>query len=126
MLVEVADCDTLEEGVARVVVAEGREIMVVRWHGEVYAVRNICPHMSTPFSGVNRVIERGAQPVHARVRGGSTFGEMERIEEAVVTCPWHGWSFSLVDGTCAVDPRLRVKTYQTVLQGNTVYLEIDL
>src|SRR5262245_27986865 len=67
MLVEVADSDSLEEGVGLVVVAQGREIMIVRWRGEIHAVRNICPHMSVPFSVANRVLERGAQPVHARI-----------------------------------------------------------
>jgi nitrite reductase/ring-hydroxylating ferredoxin subunit len=122
--VEVAALDQLEEGVAVVVAAGRREIMVVRWQGEIYAVRNVCPHMSVPFSVINRVVERGAQTVHAGMCGGSPFGELERIDEAVITCPWHGWSFSLADGTCAVDRRLRVKTYPTVIEGNTVYLEM--
>jgi 3-phenylpropionate/trans-cinnamate dioxygenase ferredoxin subunit len=124
VLVEVAAANDLREGVGAVVVAEGREIMVVRWRGEVYAVRNICPHQSAPFSIANRVSARGAPVVHAGVSGASTFGELERDDEAFLTCPWHTWSFSLRDGTCTVDPGLRVKTYRVVIENGKVYLDM--
>jgi nitrite reductase/ring-hydroxylating ferredoxin subunit len=124
VLVEVATLADLKEGVGDVVRANGREIMIVRWRGAVYAIRNICPHMAAPFSGANRAVERGGSAVHARVCGGGELGELVQTEEAVITCPWHTWTFRLRDGSCIVDPALRVKAYEVVVEGGTVYLEM--
>jgi 3-phenylpropionate/trans-cinnamate dioxygenase ferredoxin subunit len=126
MLVEVAALADLKEGVATVVVAEGREIIVVPWREKVYALRNICPHQYAPFSYQNRATEMGASPVHTRIVAGATMGELERgEEEPLITCPWHAWSFKLADGRCTVDPALRVKSYKTVVEDGKVYLDMD-
>lgn len=124
MLIEVATLADLQEGVGQVVRAQGREIMLVRWRGTVYAIRNICPHMSVPFSVANRALERGGSVVHARVCAGRELGELVQTEEAVITCPWHTWTFRLRDGSCIADPALRVKAYEVVVERGTVYLEM--
>jgi nitrite reductase (NADH) small subunit len=124
MLVEVASFEELTEGVGTVVITGGREIMVIRWRGEVYAIRNVCPHMSAPFSVANRANERGGSVVHARISGGKTFGELVRKDEPLITCPWHTWSFSLRDGSCMVDPELRVKAYKVMIEAGKVYLDM--
>jgi nitrite reductase/ring-hydroxylating ferredoxin subunit len=123
MRVDVALLEELKEGVGAVVAVGGREIMVIRWRGEVYAIKNICPHMSVPFSIANRASERGGSAVHARISGGKTIGELVRDDEPLITCPWHTWSFRLRDGSCTVDPDLRVKAYKVVIEDGNVYLE---
>ena len=54
-MAELAACRLadLAEAKPTVVVAGERELVLVRWRGDVYALRNVCPHMSTSF-------ERGA------------------------------------------------------------------
>jgi nitrite reductase/ring-hydroxylating ferredoxin subunit len=123
MLVEVATLQGLKEGVGKVVVVEGREIMIVRWRGEVYAIRNICPHMAAPFSVANRANEHGGSAVHAHL-GGGEFGELVQTDDAVITCPWHTWTFRLRDGTCTADPSMRVKAYEVVVQGDIVFVKM--
>lgn len=53
--------------------------------GQVYAMRDICPHRAAPLSA-GRLVERE--------------GEGETIE-----CPYHGWRFR-PDGVCAAIPSL--------------------
>jgi len=68
--------------------------------GEVYAMRDICPHRAAPLSAGRLVGERGAEQVE---------------------CPYHGWRFR-TDGACAAIPsllegqdvavdRIRVRSY---------------
>jgi nitrite reductase (NADH) small subunit len=124
MLVEVAEIEKLEEGMANVVVAKGRELIVVRWHDKVYALRNICPHQSAPFTHANRATEMGASPVHTRVKVGDTLGDLVVDDEPLITCPWHAWTFRLADGRCMADPNLRVKSYKTHVEAGKVFVEI--
>ncbi|WP_297798852.1 aromatic ring-hydroxylating dioxygenase subunit alpha [uncultured Brevundimonas sp.] len=53
--------------------------------GEVYALRDVCPHRAAPLSA-GRLVERD--------------GEGETVE-----CPYHGWRFR-TDGVCAAIPSL--------------------
>jgi nitrite reductase/ring-hydroxylating ferredoxin subunit len=123
MLVEVAELEELQEGIATVVVANGRELIVVRWRDKVYALRNICPHQSTPFTSANRAVEMGASPVHTRVTA-SGVGELVKDDEPLITCPWHAWAFKLGDGQCVADPNLRVRSYTTRVEAGKVYVDV--
>jgi phenylpropionate dioxygenase-like ring-hydroxylating dioxygenase large terminal subunit len=55
--------------------------------GEVYAMRDICPHRAAPLSAGRLVGERGAEEVE---------------------CPYHGWRFR-TDGACAAIPCARAR-----------------
>ncbi|OYX32392.1 MAG: hypothetical protein B7Y99_08785, partial [Caulobacterales bacterium 32-69-10] len=70
--------------------------------GEVYALRDICPHRAAPLSA-GRLVK---DPAGAEV----------------VECPYHGWKFRTLDGVCAEVPsmvdgqdfdagRIRVRSY---------------
>src|ERR1700733_10348 len=39
------------EGRSVEVMASGREVAVVRWRGQIYAIRNLCPHQSEALVG---------------------------------------------------------------------------
>jgi len=108
--------DLREDGEPIVVRAEGRELVVVRWKGEIFAIRNVCPHQSASLA-------KGA--VHDRVVQGDRLGELNVDEsEPLVRCPFHGWDFSLRSGYCVVDPKLRVKTYKTTIRNSRVFVEV--
>jgi nitrite reductase/ring-hydroxylating ferredoxin subunit len=58
-----------------VLFAGGREIVVFRSEGRVYALANACPHEGNPL-------------VDGEVLGGT------------LTCAYHGWRFDLETGAC--------------------------
>ena len=53
--------------------------------GEVFALRDVCPHRAAPLSQ-GRQVEEGGQ--------------------SALECPYHGWRFSTGDGVCAKIPAL--------------------
>jgi nitrite reductase/ring-hydroxylating ferredoxin subunit len=115
MLVDVAADGELAEGVPHIVAVGPREIALVRWKGQVYAVRNLCPHQSESFAG-GRVVEQ--------VTGAERIGQLGVGEEPLLICPWHNWQYKLSSGECAVDPRLRVKAYRVVARGGRVLVDV--
>jgi len=62
-------------GERAVLVADGREIVVFRSEGRVYALANACPHEGNPL-------------VDGELLGGT------------LTCAYHGWRFDLKTGAC--------------------------
>ena len=79
--------------------------------GQVYALRDICPHRAAPLSAGRLVGERGAEEVE---------------------CPYHGWRFR-PDGVCAAIPslvddqvfeasRIRVRSYPVREQQGLVWI----
>lgn len=77
---------------------EETQIAVFRTEGKLYAVSNICPHQHAP------VICDGY------------------IEEQTVTCPLHGWIYSLENGK-ALGGGGRLKTYKVFEKDGLVYVE---
>jgi nitrite reductase (NADH) small subunit len=113
---DVASVADLVVGVPRSYEVEGRSIVLVKWQGEVVAIRNVCPHQSRAFEGGR---------VRRRIRCGDRLGEVtvENVSGLIV-CPWHAWSFDLRDGRCAVDSKLRVKVYATQIHEGRVFVAV--
>jgi 3-phenylpropionate/trans-cinnamate dioxygenase ferredoxin subunit len=107
--------DALGEGEPFPVEVGGRELVLVKWRASVYALKNVCPHMSKSFDG-------GA--VLPRV--GGTPRSIEFIEDdPVITCPWHQFEFSLESAVCLADPTLRVARYKVTVDDDGSVL-VDL
>src|SRR5260221_9172223 len=106
----------LQEGIATVVRVSVREVELVRWRDEVFAVRNSCPHMQASFlSG----------PVHQGVLAGATLGRVELdLRDAVIVCPWHTFEFNLRTGVCTSDGALRVKAYPTRVESGMIMIDL--
>lgn len=115
MFVDVGACDEFEEGVARVVMASGRQLGVVRWRGEVFAVRNICPHQLGPICGGHTMplIAPGDDGV-ARVHD----------DTLVIICPWHSWEFEARTGKATWSDRFKLKTYPAKVEGGRVLVDV--
>jgi nitrite reductase/ring-hydroxylating ferredoxin subunit len=66
--------------------------------GRLYGIQNICPHAG---------------------------GQLCRgwIEGSQVVCPVHRYNFDLETGACTTDPRLRVKVFKLVQQGEHYVIE---
>jgi 3-phenylpropionate/trans-cinnamate dioxygenase ferredoxin subunit len=116
-MIDVAALEHLEEGVPTKVMVEGRGIVLVRWGTEVLAARDLCPHQLQSFDGGR---------VHPRVVGDGRPGEVAIAPTGpVLACPWHSWEFDLRDGSCTVDPTLRVRIYRVEVRDGRVLVELQ-
>jgi 3-phenylpropionate/trans-cinnamate dioxygenase ferredoxin subunit len=112
-MIDVGSVVDFGEGAPTSVIADGRELVVVKWRGSFYAVRNICPHQSHRFTG-------GA--VHDGMFG--TPGQIQLARDSpVLTCPVHRWKFSLRSGKCVVDQRMRVRAYPVSVANGRVFVD---
>jgi nitrite reductase/ring-hydroxylating ferredoxin subunit len=118
-VVDVGAIDGLPERKIVSVRAGDREIVLVRWDDEVYALRNICPHMSAPLT-TGKVMGYYT----GNVIGGEIALELED-ENPVIACPWHKYEFSLKDGHCLTNAGLRVRSYPVTVEDGRVLVDMS-
>lgn len=90
----------VDEGDATTVVVNGRELAIVNDGGEFRAVDALCPHQEGPL--------------------GEGF-----VQAGCVVCPWHHWEFDLKTGEYLDDPTISVRTYETRVEGDDVFVKVD-
>ena len=95
----VGKIDDIRPGTAVAVQAGHRVIAVFRLGDDFFAVNNACPH-----------------------KGASLCDGEIVIQDKVVRCPWHHWSWQLGDGKLESDPRQRLRTYEVAVEGDEVIL----
>ena len=98
-LVRIARSDEIGPGQKKLVQAGNAELLVCNAFGSYYAISPICPHEDGPL------------------QEGSLVGE-------TVTCPVHGYDFSVRTGECEFDPELCVATYPVKVEGSDLYVEL--
>jgi nitrite reductase/ring-hydroxylating ferredoxin subunit len=109
---DVGALDDFEERRPAVVEVDGREVGILRWNGDFFAVRNICPHMLAPVCrGIALALitsdEQGAPQVDA--------------DHPVIACPWHGWEFDVATGRAVCQGLdYKVRTYPTTVEEGRV------
>lgn len=108
-MIDVGSIEDMREGKPLVVRVKGREIALVRWRDEVFAVRNICPHQSEAFT---------AGHTRPELAGTSPGDVAANFDDPVLVCPLHKWTYKLRTGQCAVDSQLRVRTYPVAITGD--------
>jgi nitrite reductase/ring-hydroxylating ferredoxin subunit len=98
----------LPPGERRIVDVEGRSIGVFNVAGELYALRNTCPHQGAPLC---RGLVTGTM-------ADSKPGEFDwQREGEILRCPWHGWEFELKSGRSVFNPhRTRVRSYPVTVE----------
>jgi nitrite reductase/ring-hydroxylating ferredoxin subunit len=115
--IDVGALEEFEDGSFRVLEAGGRQIGVVRYGDQLYALRNICPHQSAPVC---------AGRVLSSIPMGDRVGVLEAGDGVpVVACPWHGWEFFVDTGQSVWDPKYRVRSYKVTVEDGRVLLELD-
>jgi nitrite reductase/ring-hydroxylating ferredoxin subunit len=80
---------------------DGLPIALANVDGTIYAFGDSCRHEGGPLSsGV--------------------------LRDDVVTCPWHGWAYSVRTGKALVPPvGLRIATYPVVIDGDRIVVVLD-
>lgn len=101
----VAAASEIAPGARLIVEVEGRSICVFNVAGQLFAIRNRCPHQGGPLCRGELV---GA--VESVGPGDYTYDASRQF----IRCPWHGWEFDLKTGESLFDPRrVRVRSYET-------------
>lgn len=107
----VATASDLPAGTRKIVTIGRREIGIFHVNGELYALRNVCPHRSGPVcSGRLRPLVIGDGP----------HGLEYTREGEILKCPWHQWEFDIKTGQALYDEQARVKTYRVAQEGDEI------
>jgi nitrite reductase/ring-hydroxylating ferredoxin subunit len=97
----VATLSDLPPGAMRYVEVDGLPIALANVGGTIYAFGDSCRHEGGPLSS------------------GALIGE-------TVTCPWHGWAYSVRTGKAIVPPvGIRIPVYEVRVEGETILVVID-
>jgi len=99
-LVKVAQLNQLGRGQRKLVTAKEHEIALFNLEGTLFAIDNSCPHSTGPL-----------------VEG--------RLSGTMITCPWHGSRFDILDGQCHSGPATtNVAIYPVHVEGEAIFVEI--
>lgn len=74
-----------------------RRVTVFNVNGSLYGMDAECRHMKASLS-------------------------CGKIDDGIITCPWHGWKYRLKDGLCLKVEGMDLKTYEVEVEGDEVYL----
>jgi len=104
---EIAKADDIPEGTMKAVSVQDKELIVVNYEGNFYAINRRCTHMSGDLS-----------------KG--------KLEGKIVTCPRHGSRFDVTTGKSISGPRigfLKLKTkdepnYQVKVENGSIKIDI--
>ncbi len=97
--VVVGKVEDFTPGAGKMVVAGGRHVALFRLGDQFHALDNMCLH-----------------------RGGPLCDGL--IQQGVVTCPWHGWSFEIATGTMVQDPHVGVSRHEVRVEGDMVSVRL--
>ena len=95
----VGSIDDFTSGQGKMVTVNGRHVALFRLGDEFYAIDNLCLHKAGPLC--------------------EGF-----IENDVVTCPWHGWSYEIRTGTLVQDPRVGVSKHDVRVEDGLVSVRL--
>ncbi len=100
-IIAVASLASLTPGRLVYADVDGLPIALVNVDGVIYAFSDTCRH-----------------------EGGSLSAGI--LINDTITCPWHGWTYSIRTGKALVPPvGIRIPTYPVSIVGDQVYVEID-
>jgi nitrite reductase/ring-hydroxylating ferredoxin subunit len=97
--VTVARAEDVPPGTVIPVRAGEEEIALAHCDGGFYATQGHCLHLEGPL------------------------GE-GRLEDCVLTCPWHGWQYDVRTGENEFDLAIKLRTYEVRLQDGEVQVAV--
>jgi nitrite reductase/ring-hydroxylating ferredoxin subunit len=100
-VIHVATLADIPPGRMRYIDVDGLPIALANVGGTIYAFGDVCRHEGGPLSA-------GA------------------LIDDTVTCPWHGWTYSVRTGKALVPPvGIRIPVYEVHVEDQDVYVVID-
>jgi nitrite reductase/ring-hydroxylating ferredoxin subunit len=100
--IKVAKTSDLQPGHGMTVEINGQQVALFNCSGEYFALDGTCPH-----------------------RGGPVGEGYVDCNNMTVQCPWHGWTFSLVNGVSPVNAMAKVQKFDVKVEGDEIKVEID-
>jgi len=113
-LIEVS---ALPEGTHTVVKVGKRELGLFNVRGNYHALPNLCPHQLGPLceGKVSGTTSSRAE----------TDWQLEWIHEGeIVTCPWHGIEYHIVNGRCLPFPEISIRHYEVLEEDGWLVIEM--
>ena len=112
----ICPADELPPGSRKIVDIGGRSIGVFNVGGELFAIRNSCPHQGAPLClGTIGGTMLPSDP-HEYVYG---------LEDRLLRCPWHGWEIDIATGSPRWNQaRGRARTYRAAIDDGQVVIEV--
>jgi nitrite reductase/ring-hydroxylating ferredoxin subunit len=96
-----------------------RQIGVFNVKGELYALPNLCPHMTGPLCDVKKVTGTTASTA------ANDWAIEWILDKEVIACPWHGIEYHVPTGRCLTFPEIRIRSYEiAVSDEGTVSLNL--
>jgi nitrite reductase/ring-hydroxylating ferredoxin subunit len=86
--------------VKEVAVGGGRLVCLANVDGDLCATDNTCPHWGGPLG-------------------------QGKIQDGMLVCPWHGWTFDLQTGTTPRTPKVKLALHKILIEGDEVFLELQ-
>jgi len=100
VLIEICEKSALPSGELRLFKLKGREILAVNFDGKVFCLDGRCTHAGAPLAE-------------------------GRLQEDVLTCPWHYSQFIITDGSVLRGPAdTPLKTYRVEEKENKVFIDL--
>ncbi len=98
--VKAAKVADIPEGTGAVVNVDGTDVAVFNVNGNFYAIDNTCLHRGGPLGeGI--------------------------LDDKIVTCPWHGWTYDVTTGQSTFNPNARVAAYKIKVEGEDVLVSLE-
>jgi nitrite reductase/ring-hydroxylating ferredoxin subunit len=104
----------------RIVRSGNLEIGVMRRGENFYAYHNVCVHQGGPACE-GMVIAK----VEDIIAPDKTYqGQRFEEKEQHFVCPWHGYEYDLETGECIPDRRFKLRKFDVLRKGESVYVVI--
>jgi nitrite reductase/ring-hydroxylating ferredoxin subunit len=96
--ISVIKADELLENTVKSVTVVGRNILLIKQGGQVYAIASRCPHMGCSLA-------------------------TGKLKEYIITCPCHGWSFDIRNGQYQTNKAIVLATYECKVEDGQVFVK---
>ena len=103
-----------------IVDVKGSKVAIYQFKGRYYAYENVCAHEGGPVAEGLTVgdVECKVSPE------GKLMDEYFSKENMDIVCPWHGVQYDLQTGVCRADGRLKLVSYEVIVDGDDVRIII--
>lgn len=107
------------EGGHAVVRVENRWVGVFNIAGELFALRNVCPHQAGPVC-------ESARTTGTLVARADHDWDLEWAHAGeIIACPWHGLEFHVPTGRCFGHSRYQLRRYRVRVVGQEVLVSVS-